>query len=777
MSFRIRFEGWADPTTGKPYQLTPVAGLPNPSGVGVDVPALIKYPRAFASQIQFEKALLSQSTKQWVVGKFDLEPGAQDLLQNYVYPSRPAPVAVLSEDLDALDTVATLSRLRDQPELVPGDRIYTSREVMRVENITGGPTIYTALLTRGLGGSEIVSHGSGIDADREVYTQNPVFVSRAVTVLALDRDGNEAVVWRGMLEPPPGMANRLTELEMSARDDFARLYEHELGAGRLEFSGGFVPASDQETFVASNGVVVVPAAGFTASPIASHYAGGQPGSPVSRVALFEGDTLVAANVARSGDAVEVQPTELRPAGAGFGSDGYTPIWGPIPSSGDSESTVVEVLTADADSDHAMIRNEVGERSDHPFDILLAIWTSTGRGSYPIGGTHTVGPNGPHDWLPAHWGCAVPVDSIDLDSIYALRDGPIFGGLRARSFVLGADDKLPTVAKAVRQLLEPLFVFPALTDTGKLSLTSLADPGPEGVVATITDANLAEPIRRQKWSSWRTYKGVQYRLGRVDAGRKKYVRGLAEFDIAATAQRSRYPNGVRVLEIDARDYGETGKPPSVDSETMTRFRGFAEWRLTLLRDRIPPYQLKLKGVGLIGVGQWVQLSAIPLVSPSGRRGVTNARCFVYRSSLDVQTGIQEIEVLDASVIGGANKLVTPSWVIESVTSPTEFTIIPDLITPDDTATWRDGYPYELYNRRGVPRSTDGVSTGSIVGNTVTLDAPWESGGSVVTPQPGDVIELPRYSLRGAWGDDWAYIGNVDATLGADGDTNLARWSMP
>jgi hypothetical protein len=423
----------------------------------------------------------------------------------------------------------------------------------------------------------------------------------------------------------------------------------------------------------------------------------------------------------------------------------------------------------------MFRDENEAPSDHPLDVLLNIWTSTGEATWPVGGSHLVGSNGDYDWLPGHWGLGIPVAEIDTAGINTLRDGLLLGA-RVQNFVLGADSDPVDAVEVVKRLLQPLFLFPTYTTDGKLTVAAVDDPGPGNAVASITQGDIVGPVRAQPWSTQRRYRGSETNVGRLwpaaEYGEKWVGSG------GSAGRRNREPFGKSVIEIDAGDYGAPGTG-LVDSAQRRLLERFDTRRLIVLRDRLPEYSLEFRaGVAELAAGQWIELTLGVVVGEDGDRNqVEEHRCMVLEAKRRPDDRVQEVRVLDFYAIARATKKVLPCWRIASVAADDEFTIVSNEFTTNDTATWIDGAPVNLYSKRGKKRSTDGTTFGTITGTTVVLDQQWEAGAVSVTPSVGDVIMPGPYDEAVAYWPDGAWFADSDGTLGSLANiADLARWGL-
>ena len=765
----IAIAGFGDPTTGLPYRIRALAS----GDVGSTVIAtriLAEHPSEVASSALPREGWARQSSFSFSCRGLDRDPYGAALL-SFLYQADPEPVATLAADLsDSATTVnVTTELLRSYP--ATPFTVYVGREAIVVGVVTGTPAF--ASMQRGAFGTVAAAHGSSAFDDRAIYTVNPIVVSREVLVYELDIDADtETLVWRGMLDPPEGLGNGLASVQCTARDAFAMLADAEIGYDRVRFTGAIAKSQVGEMFPVDPGGVYVkapPYAVWRPRPFAR--------DSLNRIRvpmMVDGTAVLAlAGAAVSSSSVSNPPLLTSWStieSAANASAGYTPMHRTSIESQDKKSVSFrEVLLADPDNPYSLVRDASGAVSGHPFDIVLNLILSTGSATWDTyAGGHTVGDNGDYDWLPACWGRAVPEAFVDVAGIELLRDSFHFKDLDASNFIIGHEDENPTVKEIITRLLHPLFVFPGVTDTGKITLYSLLPT--QSSVATITPADLAQRSAEQPWSSFERIARAIVQVGRTYPG-DKYRRTIEDTEFVGITQ-NRYPFGVRPLDIMADHYGAPGGVGTGTIDALSTLN-YLRWRAC--NARLSEYILYLLPTfDRIPGGSLVTVTYPALVGDDGERGsVVDRVCLVLEARHHPRTFVQTLRVLDLYPLTRADKVTAPAWEISAVTSNTRFTVSDTRYTGGDRALWLPTARYLLFDRTGALRSTDGYATSSgIVAGAVTLAGAWAASGSPLTPAVGDIVRIASYNNALQWTDK-AYIGDSNAQLGSAND-DAHRW---
>lgn len=784
-TYSIGIAGFGNPSTGLPYRLR-CASLLDVGGTVEPAAIVVGWPASLASQIHLEQSWVSQGTYKVKVACGYEETIGLDLLE-WAFQSNPESVGWLTTDeTDASVTWQVEYRAGFSLPSVPYN-LYLGRECVLVTArvVVAGHT-YDLTVVRGMYGTTASAHKSGKYSDRLLYHQNSIVEGREFVVRELDLVADtETERWRGFLERPDGISGDLLVAELSAKNIFAFLGQpkKKLGEGRLIVPGVLQDIS--ETW--NQGGITVHEQGaqwqgaeMVARDEAMFLADTAPaGTDARYLPMVWGETLIAADIwGPSYDTSDDEPYHyfVRQM-ADDGRAGYTSLHGTEKASGADAKTGMlrEVLIADAGLDdelsYSLIRDDNGNRSDHPLDILRNIWCSTGTGQWIWGGAHIKGHNGDFDWLSRPWGMSIPDDFIDHDGIDDLKHG-FYEGLRARNFVLGHDDKL-SVKDVTRRLLQPLFAFPAITSEGKLTIRTLLDPGPGNTDATITFDDLARPIETQPWSEQPHYASVTMnavRRGLSDS----YGYQITDADLAGYVSH-RYPFSRSTFTVDAGDYGHP-HDHYITPEAHILLRMIGQFVHLVLSRRIPEYVLEVKPTcTYLPSGSFITLTYSALVGADGERGVSTHRCVVLQSERDEKTRTQKLHVIDLFPLTRAEKNVAPSWRIIGVTSQTVFVISASSFSDDDRILWEATETYRLLDRTGAERGQGGVGSSFIYATgQVTLGTAFDNGGPVL-PVVGDIIAIDDYyaPMSGPWGE-YAYIAETSALL--DAQASAHKWGV-
>lgn len=755
--YSIGIAGWGDATApGTPYRLR-VAHTGDVGGTVIAVPCMGHLKR-LSTQIDLHESWIEMGSITVPVTRIDEHAGAI-ALRRFLFQSNPFPIGHLDDDVARGDTTIEFMGSPEGSAPSVGTVIYIGREAMRVTAVAAGSGARTLTVTRNVFGTQKQEHSAHpLKGDRAVYDVNPIVETREVTLYEYDpASDTETKVWSGILEPP-SLDDGLSTLTLKARDSWAAVAGRRLGEGRVEFLGRM-------------GVLYeLPRLTPAADDVEWHRVGALPAGNALVLAGESGVAAATFTVVTSPDATDYLQVDHQVVTPLFTDSASWVEW---PT--DDVELIREVLIADADSDYCMVKDENTDPSDHPLDILLNIWMSTGEAQWSPSVSHTIGANGDYDWLPAHWGLGIPEADIDVAGIIALRDG-IFAGLRARNFCLGTEAEPVDAIEVVKRLLKPLFAFPTYTTAGKLSIGVALDPGPGNADATATAGDIisAPGVKAQPWATVKRVRGSKVQVGRrwPTDDFAEVIHGLDN----EVVRRNREPYGKTVLEVDAGDYGDP-KTGALEPTTRAILRAIDVQRMLVLRSRLPEYELDFRpGFTNLAAGMWVDLTLGVLVGADGDRGTVDGhRCLVLEASRAGDSRVQPVRLMDFWPVTRADTVVLPAWVIGSVAADDEFDIVSNKFTTNDAATWIDGALVNLYDKRGVLRSTDGPTFGSISGTTVTLDAQWQASAVNVTPVAGDVIMPADYD--DAIGD-WPYgtwIADTSETLGS-GNADASRWGL-
>ncbi len=763
----IALAGYGQASTGLPYRIR-AAATNDVGGTVTPAPLLADWPENVLSEIDIVECWVRQSTLSFVVTGLDTHEQGRELL-SWSWQARPEPVGWNASAINAGDLVIYVYLRAGFSFPAPPFNAYLERECLWVTNVTPPPVWfpwmpYTLDVQRGMYGTSDVAHASAESADREVFLVNPIVFSREMWVYELDTLlGTEACVWRGYMEQPE-MVSGLAACRFSARDAWA-CTDRKLGGARLRTTGKFYTtrSEDQQgsdspycTIMTSPNFVT-----WTPPLLFGEY-----------MPLVCRDTVLLGRIRRVGpQGKEPQQWDHRPTSATLAYGDRVPMLGTEwPPNGHETTQVAECFVTDADDGTgetiavSLCKDEGGNPSDHPLDVLLCILTSTGTATTP-GGIHLAGYNGGWDWLAKHWGAGIPVDFVDTAAIVALRDSR-FLGVRMRNGLIADED--PPLPDIIRKILQPLFLLPAISSEGKLTLI---DPRPQGTSAAtpIAWTDVAEVVANQPWAEWEQKASVVVNLARRGLG-DKFGQILEDRDIIGS-RFNRYPSGAQTLTIDGGWYGHPVNH-LVDVKTYQVIRKQNRFRWDLLVSRLPVYTLVLLPGLDVAVGEHVSLTYPALIGDEGERGVTAHECLVLRVVRDWRTRVQTVALLDLYPLTRAEPVVAPSWRVAAVVDATHFTVAAAEFTANDPAQWVNGRRVDLWTAAGV-KVSDTFRSGNIVGANVTLGAAWTSGGIPRIPIVGEVVRIATYDNRALW-DGKAYIADSNAQLGAANDA-AHRWS--
>lgn len=748
----IGIAGWGDPTTGLPYRIR-IAHTGDAGGTVVAVPLLTKHPSELSTRLDLAESWIESGSLSFNVGRID-EHEAAIALRRFLFQAHPVPIGYIDADLTAAATSVSFIGSPEGSAPAVGSIIYIGREAMKVTAVSG-----TLTVTRAMFGTKAQTHDANpLTGDRWIYAANPIVETREVVRYDYDpASDTETARWRGILEPP-ALDNGLTTITVKARDSWAQVMGRMLGEGRVEFAGRL---GTVETF-ADDERIPIPSLTIKRSIITTRSAPVLPGGTHMVLAGENAVAAVALELVTSPNGTNYLQEEAADPIPLF-------VDNEVPEAPTQDERIVEVLVADKEGGYSLFRDENDALSDHPLDILLNIWTSSGGATWS--GSHTKGSNGDYDWLPGHWGLNIPESEIDIAGIVALRDG-IYAGLRARNFVLGIGDL--DAMSVCKRLLQPLFLFPSYTTDGKLSLSAAVDPGPGNTAATITAGDIVGHIQSQPWGTIKRYRSSELNVGRrwpTEDYREKLIGADRE-----AARRNREPYGKSVFEVDAGDYGDP-RTGLISEKVRRGLLAVDARRLLILRNRLPEFEFEIRSlVSELAAGQWITLTLGVLVGEDGDRvQVDEHRCLVLDATRRPDDRVQEVRVLDFFAVARANRKVLPCWRIASVAADDEFTIESNEFTTDDTATWIDGADVNLYDKRGVLRSTDGPTFGSISGATVTLDSQWQASAVNVTPAVGDLVMPAEYDDASVDWTDGVWIADSGEAVGTAND-DPARWGL-
>lgn len=760
-------------------------------------------PRKIKTECEPLEGLTTQGTITIEFGeitkKISSTPGTRygpQLLQ-YLWTPNPLADATLDGVLNDSATSFVILMNAGATEPAVGDFIRIGREVCSIANVSVGAANQRTITVdaRGGFGTDAEQH---TPLDNFVYLNtNPIKVDRELIIHLLDLDTDtESEIFRGVIEGR-GLSDGNNLLRVKARDALGRAGRRKLGNGRwtgaLTLVRGILNNRNDVLYVYNNSAPGNPVQ-FT--PLLADH----PFDSYKKclpVAIDGQAHLVTANSRPSAGQPYLYQVEIG-IGEAYSLDGQR--LDPGDPSRAKRYTVKEILFCDADNSASLIRDDAGDRSDHPADIIRNILCSTGSATWPSGGSHTVGSNGDYDWLPGQWGLGLPDSLIDHDAFDLLRErfptgapknalNQRLGGIRAQSFYCGADDSETPALEVVFDLAQCMSCYIYLLPDGRISIRHLSDPGILGVDQSVGVSEI-------KWTSG------------AEAGVETDIADNPPIYAIKMECAQRGPGGDPGQYVDAGDLRRTqlqrfrylakrdlikstrciGSPKlnALDSYVLSALLAAFASRYEYTQEQLPIYTVKLNGSApIITAGQWISLTDPTLIDVDGSRGITNHRCLVLTQDLDLSpvgsSYEQTLTVVDWAPVSPSTSLISPAWRVTAVTSSKVFevaTAAPQGFSDDDFQ-WLQtgaGYEYELWSSVGVLRST------ATPGQILSLSSPQitmlvEFGdGAAVTPSVGDIIRIARYDDRGDWDNVYpqTWISDDDAELGTAGD-DAYKWS--
>lgn len=566
-----------------------------------------------------------------------------------------------------------IQRYRNRAHLAAGDIIYWGREALQVvsylPNDRGSPPSLAfkevtarVFLRRGVGGSAQETHKLGDYDDVEIYTRNNVLKGRDARVYRLDLDTNEeTLIWEGILDEPSSR-DSFGFIELNGRGSIAWSEELSVGWKRAYWS---FDSSQRDT--TSGAIKSVHVRNSPITPLES------PGG--ADMVVIRGNAVQPVKLAftrdRSGGLYRYEVTGT-----------FSPIMGTYSDRKKEEETdaqappMKEVLVGDK-------RYTFFYRPDeqvyllHPFDVIRCLLCSTGTRK----AGENEGKNGYYDVLPPGWGLGFPSSRIDHDAIDALksepsdtsRGGPWYlGGLEMTNLLIGNKDE--TFKQVFERILKPLMCFFTINQDSKITIGHMADPGPDGVVASYTPLDFTK-IPTQTGMAYEPRTDIRYTISRRGAS------GEYSGEIVATNVRrsegASYRNIATDEEIDAQDYGD----PSVtsgsfeDTPSGQALQALSSLRFGLANTGFQSWEFGIQEHDLLLVpGTCINISYPALFNPAdGGRGVSETRCLVVEQSVDPGTFNQSLGLIN---IGHGLEDVlnlAPAWRVSARTSDSSFTL--------------------------------------------------------------------------------------------------------
>lgn len=753
-------------------------------------PNLVMEPRAIRTECEPLEGLTSQATITLQIVDIDTEDQISSDSRTFgksalefFWAARREATAWLTEDVNAATGVFNVTTLAGTVPPAAGDLLFVGRERVYVDSVFGSP-VSVLNVTRGVLGTEAEPQDG---RDPLLYAQNPLPIDREVTLFEVDLDTDlEVERFHGIVEffePIDGMSG----ISVTCRDLLGRLAERDLGEGRFE-----APVSVREyphpSAVGSEGVSYQLRSAQSVVAYRPLYADND-GS------VGTGGKVIALDI--DGCAVLLQAGEVTaPLGGQYGSWGYAHsigggtnaklISGILPDIADGK-VAYEILIGDADNPHSLFRDEAGVRSDHPANLIRCILASTGTSTWPQSGSHTVGTNGAFDWLPAPWGLSVADALINHASFDAVLGTYPTKGLRYRNFYLGAGKELEAALDVLFALAKACNSYLYLDALGRISMRHFRDPGRKHLDATLDASNIrwiddANDQAEAGPTDLASVYAIKLELAQQGPGGDP-ARVMNAGDLGLTrVKKARYLAQVDTLEC-TRVYGDP-VTHSIRQDLVGKLGSLFKSRYQYTQGWLPQYDIETTpNAPRITAGMWIELTHSDFFDDEHQRGVTRVRCFVLAGDWTPEAGTQKLRVVDWSAASSFDKLLAPSWKVESVTNQFIFDIEAAAFSGDDAAEWIDGtgnsrnYAYTLWSAAGVRLDTAAVE-GAISGTTVTLPTAWIAldGGKEIVPSVGDIVRVDQWSASNDWytGEDFAFFGDSAGELTSN--TRASDWSI-
>lgn len=761
---------------------------------------LAALPKKISTTCEVLRGSTTQSTMQILIDRLDVPDVTvtrySQAALSFFWGARPKPFANLGEPITAGTTSFDINLIAGETVPVAGDLVYLAREVMVVTAVAGAGSTRTIDVARGVLASDAVPHE--LD-DTEMFFQNPVKLDRKVTLYEYDPwTDTETARWRGIVEGID-LSDGTQVLCVTCRDLLGTISKRRVGRERWE---GNVDLGMETLMVGGatirDSLFLWSAESYGLVDYVPFYptvpAGFLPGTEQYSTLSID---VKAMCLEIDGQAVAVRTRANAPAPEpGFVSSYrhqittgmVTKISGPQPMYVDKRSSMAaqEILVCDRDSPLCYFKNSDNDPDDHPAVIMLNVVTSTGEATWTAGGSHTAGSNGAWDWLPGAWGLAIPVAWIDTAAFTRLQTRYPTAGLRARAMYLGGGGADGSAMDLLADLAQAMNCYLYMTDDARISIRRLADPGTGNTDFTLTAADIAWMDNEGDEQGMTDQKPI-YAIALECAARGPGGKPGQILDAGIMGQkwigRMKF-HAVKDKLDSTLIYGDPVYHTLFGEEIEQIARTFA-WRYAYCIDRLPQYRMRLvHGSALVMPGQWILLSH-PFFydNDSLTRGITNHRCLVLDGDWDIETGAQELVIVDVSPVTGADTLVSPAWTVTAATSTTSFTVSDSVFAggSGDRAFFVSGatYKIDLWTADGQLRSTDGPTYATAFNNgtgVVTLNAAWTASAVALTPAAGNVVRVADYDNATGWqAQDYTWLGDSNGQLGAANDS-AGRWDV-
>ena len=773
------------------------------TGVAASSPTLANYVRGLAdlpskisTTCEVLKGSTTQSTMQILIDRLDLADRTDSRYAraalSFFWGARPKPVA----RLQASWTAATTSQVVDiiAGETVPsaGDVIYINREAIALTNVTGSGATRTLTMARGQFGTDAEAHDL---EDPDIFLANPVKLDRRVTLYEYNvRDDSETVRWRGVVEGID-LSDETQVLCVTCRDLLGTISKRRVARERWEGEVSIskpIPATGGDGLLISirpltrDDTKIVDYKPFYPRIDAGFLSGTDQYSTLG----FDIDAIA---LEVDGNAIATQVSAPFVPAAGFEAkyNHWDILGGPCRQidgqnididAASKTMKAAEILVCDKDSPLCYFKNIDANPTDHPAHIIINILTSTGSATW-VAGTHSVGTNGDYDWLPGSWGLGLPLAWVDTAAFIGLTQKWPTSNLRARSGYIGGGGDNGSAWDLLSDLAQAMNCYLYMDNQARISIRRLADPGAGNTDHTLDAGDIAWAANEGDEQGMTEQKPIYaISLECCQRGPGGEPGQIIDAGIIGQKWLGRYRfHAVRDKLDSTRIYGDP-VDHRLGRDVLTLATVF-RWRYAWAIDRLPQYRIRLvHGSDLVMPGQWITLSHPSIFDNATlTRGITSHRCLVLEGDWDIATGAQELVIVDAQPITGADTLLSPAWSVSAVSSSTSFTLS-DTHFEDgsERANFVTGSTYKLHlwTADGQLRSTVATAYASAFNSgtgVVTLFAAFNNGGAV-TPAVGDVVRLADYDNATGWQTlDYTFLGDASMLLGAAND-NAGRWDV-
>lgn len=759
------------------------------------VRGLADLPSKISTTCEVLKGSTTQSTMQILIDRLDLADQTQSRYAraalSFFWGARPKPVARLQSSWTAATTSQVVDIIAGETVPVAGDIIYINREAIALSNVTGSGATRTLTMVRGQFGTDAEAHDL---EDPDIFLANPVKLDRRVTLYEYDvRTDTETVRWRGVVEGID-LSDETQVLCITCRDLLGTISKRRVARERWEGEVDLVRVNNGGT---QNPLLFsIVSAGRDDSKIVDY----KPFYPNVDAGFLSGTdqyttlgfdiAAIALEIDGQAIAVAVNPPTIPAAGFAAKYNHFNDFGGfcrqldgqALEFEERKTMKAAEILVCDADSPLCYFADDAANPVDHPAYIILNILTSTGSSTWS-GGTHTVGTNGDHDWLPGSWGLGIPVAWVDTTAFIDLTQKWPTSNLRARSGYIGGGGDNGSAWDLLSDLAQSMGAYLYMDNQARISIRRLADPGAGNTDHTLDAGDIAWAANEGDEQGMTEQKPIYaISLECCQRGPGGDPAQIVDAGIIGQKWLGRYRfHAVRDKLDSTRIYGDP-VDHRLGRDVLTLATVF-RWRYAWAIDRLPQYRIRLvHGSDLVMPGQWITLTH-PYIFDNATltRGITSHRCLVLEGDWDIATGAQELVIADAQPITGADTLLSPAWSVSAVSSSTSFTL-------SDTH-FEDGgertnfvagstYKLHLWTADGQLRSTVATAYASAFNSgtgVVTLFAAFNNGGAV-TPAVGDVVRLADYDNATGWQTlDYTFLGDASMLLGAAND-NAGRWDV-